>query len=182
MQDYGTDYGPAFSDYFEEQNAAITTGSVTGQNVKLVALGVNDGWFDALIQEPAYAQYLSDNPYRNLISSSTRDRYINTFNQQCAPAIKTCRQTGSDDDCADSNDICYSTVEGPLARVADFDVYDVRAPSKDPRPPKTYSTYLASAAVKKAIGAKSNYQECADGPFEAFASTGDSKLSHCETL
>ena len=140
---------------------------------------MNDGWFDALIQEPAYAQYLNDNPYRQIISGNTRDRYLDDFNKQCAPALKTCRSTGSNSDCRNSDDVCFRSIEGPLSRAADYDVYDIRAPKKDPNPPKTYSTYLASASVKKAIGAQSNYQECADDPYQAFASTGDSKCSHC---
>lgn len=176
------DYGPAFSDYFEQQNAAITAGSVAGQNVKLVALGVNDGWFDALIQEPAYAEYLNDNPYRQIINDNTRDQYLNNFNKQCAPALRTCRSTGSDKDCINSDNVCYSRIEGPLSNAGDFDVYDIRAPSADPNPPKTYATYLASESVKKAIGAQSNYQECADDPFKAFASTGDSKRSYWYTF
>lgn len=169
------DYGPAFSDYFEEQNAAITAGTVTGQNIKLVALGINDGWFDALVQEPAYAKYLNDNPYRQIIDSDTRDEYLDDFSQRCDPALRTCRSTGSDVDCINSDNVCYSRIEGPLSRAANFDVYDIRAPRADPNPPKTYSTYLASASVKKAIGAQSDYQECANDPYKAFASTGDSK-------
>ena len=176
------DYGPAFSDYFEEQNAAITAGTVTGQNVQLVALGINDGWFDALVQEPAYAEYLNDNPYRQIIDNDTRDEYLNDFSQRCDPALRTCRSTGSDVDCMNSDNVCYSRIEGPLSRAANFDVYDIRAPRADPNPPKTYSTYLASASVKKAIGAQSDYQECANDPYKAFASTGDSKFSPKKTF
>lgn len=169
------DYGPAFSDYFEEQNAAITAGTVTGQNIQLVALGINDGWFDALVQEPAYAEYLNDNPYRQIIDSNTRDEYLYDFSQRCDPALRICRSTGSDVDCMNSDNVCNSLIEGPLSRAANFDIYDIRAPLADPNPPKTYSTYLASASVQKAIGAQSNYQECAEDPYNAFASTGDSK-------
>jgi len=59
----------------------------------------------------------------------------------------------------------------------DFDVYDVRAPSNDPNPPETYKNYLTSAAVVKAIGAKSAYQECANAPYNKFTTTGDGKLA-----
>lgn len=171
------DYGPAFSDYFEEQNTAVAAGTVTGQIVRLVALSVNDGWFDALIQEPAYANYLNDNSYRQIIDNDTRDQYLDIFDQFCAPALRTCRSTGSDGDCKYSNNVCYLKIEGPLSRAADFDVYDIRAPSADPNPPQTYSTYLASALVRQAIGAQSDYQECANGSSRAFASTGDGKQS-----
>jgi carboxypeptidase C (cathepsin A) len=61
-----------------------------------------------------------------------------------------------------------------LSSVADFDVYDIRAPSNDPNPPKTYSTYISQASVKKAIGAKSTYQECSNAAGRGFSNTGDS--------
>ncbi len=34
-------YGPGFASYFEDQNAAIATGSVKGEKIDLVALGVS---------------------------------------------------------------------------------------------------------------------------------------------
>jgi hypothetical protein len=58
--------------------------------------------------------------------------------------------------------------------MADFDVYDIRAPSNDPFPPSTYSSYLSSSAVMKAIGAQSTYGECPEGPYDKFIQSGDS--------
>lgn len=55
----------------------------------------------------------------------------------------------------------------------DFDVYDVRAPSKDPNPPETYSSYLLQPSVTQAIGAKATYTECPNAPYNKFSSTGD---------
>lgn len=34
-ESYGGHYGPEFADYFEQQNAAVASGSFTGHNVKL---------------------------------------------------------------------------------------------------------------------------------------------------
>jgi carboxypeptidase D len=42
-------------------------------------------------------------------------------------------------------------------QISDFDVYDIREPSDDPHPPATYSTYLTTSSVVKAIGAQSTY-------------------------
>lgn len=67
-------------------------------------------------------------------------------------------------------------MENTIIQAADFDVYDVRAPSNDPNPPETYSNYLADKSVVKAIGAKTSYQECPNGPYNKFSSTGDSKF------
>ena len=72
-----------------------------------------------------------------------------------------------------ADNVCYGGIEGPLTTVADFDVYDVRAPSADPNPPQTYVSYLQDPAVVKAIGAQSKYQECPNAPYNKFAATGD---------
>lgn len=170
------DYGPAFADYFDEQNAAITTGSVSGENVRLVALGVNDGLFDSLIQERSYIDYAYQNDYRQIIDASRRQDYLNVLNNQCIPALKTCRSSGTNSDCVNANYVCNQGIEGALIEEADFDVYDIRAGSNDPNPPKTYNQYLANPSVVAAIGAQSTYQECADAPGNKFARTGDSRF------
>lgn len=168
------DYGPAFADYFDEQNAAISAGSVSGENVRLVALGVNDGLFDSLIQERSYIEYSYKNDYRQIIDASAREYYLNVLNNRCIPALKTCRSSGTDSDCLNADRVCYDGIEGALTDEADFDVYDVRAGSRDPNPPRTYNQYLANPSVIAAIGAQSKYQECADPAGDKFRRTGDS--------
>lgn len=42
-ESYGGHYGPEFADYIESQNKAITSGSVSGEKVNLIALGINNG-------------------------------------------------------------------------------------------------------------------------------------------
>lgn len=42
-ESYGGHYGPEFSSYFQSQNAAIAAGTVTGETINLVALGINNG-------------------------------------------------------------------------------------------------------------------------------------------
>ncbi|KAL9124230.1 MAG: hypothetical protein Q9217_006420 [Psora testacea] len=180
-ESYGGHYGPEFADYVEEQNAAITAGTVNGEQIKLIALGVNNGWFDAALQEKAYVDFSYNNTYKTMITAAQHKQYLDAYTQTCAPALAKCRSSGSNDDCEASNNACYNAVEGPLSAgtsnggVAsyDFDVYDIRQPSNDPYPPATYSTYLTQPSVVKAIGAKSTYQECPNGPYQLFASTGD---------
>ncbi|EPS31077.1 Carboxypeptidase S1 [Penicillium oxalicum] len=181
-ESYGGHYGPEFAAYIEQQNAAIKAGSVSGENINLVALGVNNGWIDPAIQEKAYIDYAYSNSYRQLISSSDRSSYLSAYNNQCLPAIQKCAKTGSNSDCVNASNVCYSTVEGPISNSGDFDVYDIREPSNDPNPPSTYSSYLARSSVVKAIGAKSTYQECPNGAYNKFASTGDNPRSFLSTL
>ena len=43
-ESYGGHYGPEFAEYFEEQNAAIAAGTITGDKINLIALGINNGF------------------------------------------------------------------------------------------------------------------------------------------
>lgn len=170
-ESYGGHYGPEFATYIQSQNKAKA-----GENINLVALGINNGWFDAGIQEPAYIEYSYNNTYRSLITKSQYNSYLSNFNSKCLPKIQSCVSSGTNSACTAADTACYNAIEGPLANIADFDVYDVRAKSNDPEPPQNYATYLTNAAVVKAIGAQSTYQECPNAPYNKFAATGDSKL------
>ena len=181
-ESYGGHYGPEFADYFEQQNAGITSHNVTGQNIKLVALGINNGWFDPTLQEKAYVDFSYNNTYKRLISASQYTTYLNTYSSQCAPALAQCHSSGLNADCENSQNTCFNVIEGPLSLSGDFDRYDIRAPSNDTNPPETYVTYLTNPAIAKAIGAKVNYQECANEPAQKFGSTGDNSRSFLSQL
>ncbi|KAF2156758.1 carboxypeptidase-like protein S1 [Myriangium duriaei CBS 260.36] len=182
-ESYGGHYGPEFAAYFESQNSAISSGSATGTHVNLVALGVNNGWFDPTIQYQAYIDYSYNNSYNQLIDASDRQSYTQTMQQSCAPALTQCTSlTGSNSACANAQSVCYQDIEGPLSQAGNFDVYDVREPSNDPYPPSTYQTYLTSSAVTKKIGAKSTYTECSDSAGQGFSQTGDNSRSLLSTL
>jgi len=49
--------GPEFAQYFEQQNTAVATGTVQGEELHLVALGINNGWFDPTLQYKAYIDF-----------------------------------------------------------------------------------------------------------------------------
>ena len=177
-ESYGGHYGPEFAYYFEQQNAAIKAGSVKGENIDLIALGINNGWYDPILQYKAYVDFSYNNTYKQLISASEHTSYLNTYNSDCLPALKECPAvTGTNSACESADNTCYNDIEGPLSETADFDVYDIREPSNDPNPPETYVTYLQSSSVVSAIGAKSTYTECPDAPYNKFSSTGDGKPS-----
>ncbi|KAH8689543.1 putative carboxypeptidase S1 [Talaromyces proteolyticus] len=180
-ESYGGHYGPEFAHYIQGQNAGVKNGSVTGENINLIALGINNGWFSSQLQEKAYIDYAYNNSYRQLISSSQRSSLLDSYNNDCLPAIKQCASSGSDSDCSNAGDTC-GQIESSIQEAADFDPYDVREPSNDPYPPSTYSTYLTDSSVVKAIGAKSTYQECPNGPYNKFSSTGDNSRSFLSQL
>ncbi|KAL9110061.1 MAG: hypothetical protein Q9227_005400 [Pyrenula ochraceoflavens] len=177
-ESYGGHYGPEFADYFQSQNSAIKAGTVKGQNINLVALGINNGWYDPIIQYEAYITYSYNNSYKPIISTSQYNSYMNTYNSKCLPALKGCTgETGTNSACESAENTCYNGIEGPLSEAANFDVYDIRAPSNDPNPPETYVTYLQSSAVTKAIGAQSTYTECSNSADAKFENTGDGEFS-----
>ncbi|KAF2734505.1 putative carboxypeptidase S1 [Polyplosphaeria fusca] len=176
-ESYGGHYGPEFAKYIQDQNTAGK-----GEKINLVALGVNNGWFDAEIQEPQYIQFSYNNTYKPLISQSQYNSYMSKFKSSCLPQIQQCKSSGSNSACQNADRACNNAIEGPLTNSGDFDVYDIRAPSNDPEPPQNYVKYLTTASVVKAIGAKSTYQECPDAPYNKFASTGDGPRSFLDEL
>ncbi|KAF7910027.1 uncharacterized protein EAF01_003745 [Botrytis porri] len=181
-ESYGGHYGPEFAYYLEQQNAKIAAGTIAGEKIDLVALGINNGWYDPIISYKAYVDYSYNNTYKSLISAAQHTSYLNTYTKSCLPLLKECTSTtGTNSACVNADNVCYNDIEGPLSS-GNFDVYDIREPSNDPYPPENYATYLQSAAVVKAIGAKSTYTECPDAPYEKFAATGDDSRSFLPTL
>lgn len=182
-ESYGGHYGPKFAEYFESQNAAIASGTVQGEDIKLIALGINDGWFDAALQQRAFVDFAYNNTYKPLITAVQHAALTNIYKDRCAPALRQCSSSGSDGNCMTADYYCYEDIEGPLSTTPenggiaayDFDVYDIRQPSNDHYPPAAYKYYLLRPAVIRAIGAKSAYVECPDAPYKKFTRTGDSE-------
>ncbi|GME26731.1 carboxypeptidase s1 [Neofusicoccum parvum] len=181
-ESYGGHYGPEFASYIQSQNTAIDSGSVDGQKINLVALGVNNGWIDAEIQEKAYIDFSVNNTYKQIITASEATSYYNAYENTCLPAVQSCESSGTNRACINADTKCYNSIEGPLSEEADFNVYDVRISSSVTDPPETYADYLARSDVVKAIGAQSTYQECPSGPYYKFASTGDNPRSFLPEL
>jgi carboxypeptidase D len=182
-ESYGGHYGPEFASYFQAQNQKITSGGLNATKVPLVALGINNGWYDPILQYKAYITFSVNNSYNNLISQSQANSYMNTYNSQCLPALKQCNSiTGENSACESSDSTCYNGIEGPISQAKDFDVYDVRAPSNDPNPPATYSSYINQQSIRTKIGAKVSYTECSDAGGQKFSNTGDDSRSLLSTL
>ncbi|RAK95830.1 putative carboxypeptidase S1 [Aspergillus ibericus CBS 121593] len=181
-ESYGGHYGPEFAHYIQQQNAAIATGSVIGEPINLVSLGINNGWFDSSIQEKSYITYALENPYRPLINASAAAKYTHDYETICAPALQNCSTLTTADACRTAADTCADIIEDPILSTGDWNVYDIRRPADDPFPPETYVDYLRDEAVMKAIGARSSYVECPDEPYVKFAETGDLSRSLLSTL
>jgi carboxypeptidase C (cathepsin A) len=177
-ESYGGHYGPEFAYYIQEQNAGITNGTVQGEEVNLVAIGINNGLYDYKIQEKANIEFARNNSYKALISESEADKLTRAYENSCLPALERCDGlTGNDIACLTASTTCQFRIDEIIQITSDFDVYDIREPRyDDPYPPTTYSTYLLRHAIKKAIGANSTYANCASSAEGPFQLSGDGKL------
>lgn len=129
-------------------------------------------------QYNAYVEFALKNQYRQLIDQDTADKLTQDWQDQCIPAMQGCTDTpgsASNKACSSGGRTCSSVTDGQIDQ--NFDPYDIRA-SDDSYPPGTYVNYLNSAAVKKAIGAQSTYQECGG----SYIGNGDGDRSFLKTL
>ncbi|ORY70308.1 carboxypeptidase S1 [Pseudomassariella vexata] len=181
-ESYGGHYGPEFAHYIQEQNAAIEEGDLEGDKINIVAVGINNGWFDSTIQERAYIDYALNNSYRPLINESVADSLYDIYETKCVPALNECISSGTDEACSYADDTCIGNVDTVIYDSADFGTYDIRVSANTTDPPETYVDYLQRPDVMKAIGAQVTYAECPDAPYYKFAATGDDARSFLETL
>ncbi|TVY52988.1 Carboxypeptidase S1 [Lachnellula cervina] len=172
-----------FAYYFEQQNAAIHNKSLHAEKINLVALGINNGWYDAIIQEREYISFSVNNTYYPLINTSIADAYVANYTATCLPALLACNSTTEETpQCHNAEQQCNTVDSSFSAYYPDFDPYDIRQPGSAPFPPETYVNYLNDPAVLKAIGAKTNYSECSDAVDVPFAQFGDGSRSFLPTL
>ncbi|KAK1977907.1 serine carboxypeptidase [Colletotrichum cereale] len=176
-ESYGGHYGPEFASYFQDQNKAIDGGSVKGEKIKLVALGINNA-----TQYRDYLDYALNNRYNKLIDQRKHDELLKAYKKDCEPNLHKCTEIeGHDEACVAVETACYNAVEAPIEAAKTFDVYDVRSVNGS-FPSDRYSRYLERPEVLKAIGAASPYQECPQAPFDKFTSTGDGQRPFLKKL
>jgi len=63
---------------------------VIGEKIDLVALGINNGWYDSVIQERQGIEFYFKNSYYPLINESTYHSLIDWYYQHCLPALEKC--------------------------------------------------------------------------------------------
>jgi len=145
----------------------------------MIALGINNGWYDGLITLRNQIEFGHNNSYRQIITDNQYATYINAYENECAPLVgNSTTLTGNDAQYLRAFDVCFATIYNPITAGADFDIYDVREPAADPFPPNTYIDYLNDPAIMTAIGANHTYTDCSplgEGVSGDFVSTGDCK-------
>jgi carboxypeptidase C (cathepsin A) len=161
-ESYGGHYGPAFYNYFYEQNQAIANGSMKGIEISMDTLGVGNGIIDELTQVPYYPEFAVNNTYGIKSVNDTVYDYMKfaCFMQNgCLDQIKACRATTMSTPteltlCSEAQDICRDSVEGPYYSYGGRGVYDIRHPRQDPTPPEYFADYLNIPEVQDALGGK----------------------------
>jgi hypothetical protein len=167
-----------FASYFESQNEAISSHKVQGQKINLVALGINNGWYDATIQEREFISFSVNNTYFPLINSSIAASYLADYYSTCLPAQEKCTSiTGELAACSAARKACGDMDDTYSAFYPDIDSYDIRQPGSSPFPPQTYVAFLSDPNIMKAIGAKTNYSSCSDAAGDPFDASADGKFS-----
>lgn len=183
-ESYGGHYGPSFASYFEQQNAAIYSGKLKATPINLVALGINNGWYDAIIQEREFINFSVNNSYYPLINQTIADEYMAEYQNTSLPALEKCTSiAGEVPECYAARAACIYVDDKYGAYYSDdFDYYDIRQPASAPFPPETYVTYLSDPEIMKKIGAKVQYQECPDAVHTPFSLNGDTARSFLPAL
>ncbi|KAF9262605.1 alpha/beta-hydrolase [Marasmius fiardii PR-910] len=188
-ESYGGHYGPAFVTYFNQQNEKIRRGEIRGEIIDVSALMINNGWYDALIQYPAYAEFAANAPGYGQLQNDSVIKSMNDAVSRpggCIDQEQACRAAGnstrSNEICINASNFCTINVEIPA--VGDRDVNDLRQKddSPNPFPPPFYLNFLGNETIKQRIGAESNYSECSNTVGQRFGLTGDDSRSLLPSL
>ncbi|KAK5164759.1 uncharacterized protein LTR77_009422 [Saxophila tyrrhenica] len=181
-ESYGGHYGPAFYDYFYQQNELIGSGEQSGVHLNMDTLGIINGIIDSLIQTPYYPEFARFNTYGIKAINETIYDFMKTayyIPGGCHDYILYCvysdkRTVAGQRTCQFATNICRGFVEEPYYYYGGRGVYDIRHPYDDPTPPDYFEDYLNQAEIQNALGVDLNYTQ-AYSPFvgRGFARTGD---------
>ncbi|EGG01943.1 carboxypeptidase S1 [Melampsora larici-populina 98AG31] len=174
-ESYGGHYGPVFSEYFVAKNKLIKSGKLQGHLIRLKALGINNGWFDPLIQYQSYYDFSQAkyNGLFDLVDQKTLKEMKTALTKEngCLDLVKNCYKTGKVEDCRAADQFCETQITNPS--IGNRNQYFFPNNASDTFPSISFMEYLARREVKNAIGAVSRYDVCPDAAFDKFRSTGD---------
>ncbi|KAI1344910.1 peptidase [Xylariaceae sp. FL0016] len=164
-ESYGGHYGPAFYNYFYEQNELIKSGDAPGCELNMHTLGIINGIISSEIQTPYYPEFAYHNTYGLKTVNESIYNYMKMnweFPGACKDSIAYCIEADrSTPDgkavCSQATAICRNLVEGPYYEASGRNAYDIRAQADAEVPPGHWVDYLNSAEVQNAIGVDINY-------------------------
>ena len=180
-ESYGGHYGPAFFNYFYDQNKLIENGTISGIPLNFDTLGIGNGIIDELVQAPHYPEFAVNNTYGIKAVNDTVYSYMKFALNMiggCLDLVNECREVNQTNlaqqtFCSEAQDMCRDNVEGPYYSYSGRGTYDIRHPSNDPTPPSYFEDYLNQAHVQNALGVSLNYTDANDDVYFAFQATGD---------
>lgn len=180
-ESYGGHYGPAFFNYFYEQNQAISNGTTSGVQLNMKTLSIINGIIDEAIQAPYYPEFAVNNTYGIKSINDTVYNYMKfalNMPNGCLDQISFCYESdrstlNGQAICTEAENMCRDNVEGPYYSFSGRGVYDIRHPYDDPTPPDYFADYLNQASVQQALGVDTNYSISNDQIYFAFQQTGD---------
>ncbi|KAL9603027.1 MAG: hypothetical protein Q9219_001391 [cf. Caloplaca sp. 3 TL-2023] len=181
-ESYGGHYGPAFFNYFYEQNEMIRNGTTNGTELIFDTLGIGNGILDLYTQAPYYPEFTQRNSYGIQLVNETVYNYMKFAcfmpDIGCLDQVEACRKVNRSTEvgqlyCQQATDQCRTNVEEPYYEFGGRGVYDIRHPYDDPTPPPYFNDYLNQAAVQNALGVNLNYTQSNNDVGYAFANTGD---------
>jgi carboxypeptidase C (cathepsin A) len=192
-ESYGGHYGPAFSAFFESQNAKIANGTWKDigetYTIDFDTLGIINGCVDVQTQELSYPHMAWNNTYGiKAINETIYNQSVEAYTMAggVRDMITACRLAVAEGDplnignnatvnaiCSDAND-ATNDVEGPYIDFSGLDYYDIAASDIDPFPPNYYIGYLNRPHVQAALGVPVNYSNPGgNAAYYSFQVTGD---------
>ena len=120
-ESYGGHYGPAFFNYFYDQNNAIENGTANGTKLIMDTVSIGNGIISEKIQAPYYPKFAVNNTYGiKSINDTIADFMLLAYyiGGGCSDAVDACTESdrGTIDglvNCASATAICRNLVEGP---------------------------------------------------------------------
>ncbi|CAJ2511718.1 Uu.00g073430.m01.CDS01 [Anthostomella pinea] len=150
---YGGHWGPAFAEYILNQNKNSKV-----IPIRLRWLGVDGGQFDLGIATRAELEYAYNNPLKDLITKQEDyDKLNKAYEEECAPLLKNCAETGDDSDCSKAELDCPNAVEDEIWQQMGLD----------------FSLYY----TKEKLGADQNYVPFSEEIFDQFWKKDDGARS-----
>ena len=210
-ESYGGHWGPAFTDYFYDQNEGIANGTVDGHPLEFGTLGLVNPFVDALIQDPWGPEFAVNNNYGIVALNETVYNYTQLAMHGimgCASQIQLCTLSAQgvkggfvdgkitaaaaansavNSVCSKAQNMCRDNVELPYAFFSGRGTYDIRRPTRDPTPPMALPLFLNQGEIQEALGVSLNYSGASKiEVFNEFQRTGDwvfpNSLRHVEKL
>lgn len=200
-ESYGGHYGPAFFNYFYNQNEAIANGTAQGKHLDFDSLTIINGIIDEYIQavssflrtvsvndqyadldQPSYPEFAVNNTYGIKALNDTQYEYAKfalTMPNGCLDQVSSCAAVDPTTNvgkaiCAQAGDMCRDNVEGIYENQQVYGVYDIRHPYNDPTPPDYLLDFLNLESTQAALGVDTNYSSYSNTEiYYAFQQTGD---------